>query len=86
MSDNDDDIEKRRGFLRQVVGVGSALPFAGGIAPKVPAVAVAQAATPSAPAAVALIGYVSFSQDEAAFVRTSPRSRPRSPRSSTPTS
>ena len=69
MGDNG-DVEKRRGFLRQVVGVGSALPLAGGIAAAVPAVAVAQAAAPAASAAVPLIGYVSFSQDEAAFVET----------------
>lgn len=68
MSDNG-DLEKRRDFLRQVVGVGSVLPLAGGIAAAVPTVAAAQAA-PAAPAAKPLIGYVSFSQDEAAFVET----------------
>jgi hypothetical protein len=35
MSDSD-DVEKRRGFLRQVVGVGSALPLAGGITAGIP--------------------------------------------------
>ena len=69
MSDNDDTM-KRRGFLRQVVGVGSVLPLAGGIAAAVPPVAAAQAAAPAASAARPLIGYVSFSQDEAAFVET----------------
>ncbi len=59
MSDND-DVEKRRGFLRQVVGVGSVLPLAGGIAAAVPAVSAAQAApaAPATPAPVPLIGYV----------------------------
>jgi gluconate 2-dehydrogenase gamma chain len=67
---SDDDVETRRGFLRQVVGAGSVLPFAGGIAAVAPAVATAQPAAPAAPAAAPLIGYVSFSQDEAAFVET----------------
>ncbi len=68
---SDDEVEKRRGFLRQVVGVGGALPLAGGIA-AVPVAAFAQTApaAPAAPAAMPLIGYVSFSQDEAAFVET----------------
>ena len=71
MSDND-DVEKRRGFLRQVVGVGSVLPLAGGIAAAVPAGAAAQAppAATAPPGATPLIGYVSLSQDEAAFVET----------------
>ena len=68
---SDDEVEKRRGFLRQVVGVGSALPLAGGIAMATPSSAQAQAqAAAAAPAATPLIGYVSFSQDEAAFVET----------------
>ena len=67
---SDDTVEKRRGFLRQMVGVGSALPLAGGIAASVPTSAVAQAAPVAAPGATPLIGYVSFSQDEAAFVET----------------
>lgn len=61
----------RRGFLRQVVGATSALPFAGGIVGGAATVAStnAAAAAPAAPAA-ALIGYTCFSQDEAAFIET----------------
>jgi gluconate 2-dehydrogenase gamma chain len=67
MSNHHDDVGKRRGFLRQMVGVGSALPLASGLAVAAPAAA---PAAPAAPAAGALVGYVSLSQDEAAFVET----------------
>lgn len=65
----------RRGFLRQVVSAGSALPFAQGfvggavVAPLVANAADAPAAT-AAPAAPEPIVYLSFNQDEAAFVET----------------
>ena len=66
----DNEREQRRGFLRQVVGVGSALPLATGAAlgSAVTPAAAQPAAAPAAPPPV--VGYVCFSQDEAAFVET----------------
>ncbi|HEY4340593.1 MAG TPA: gluconate 2-dehydrogenase subunit 3 family protein [Steroidobacteraceae bacterium] len=68
------DIDKRRGFLKQVVGATSALPFAQGLAGGVAATSLAAVAAPAAapaPAApVPAVGYVCFSQDEAAFIET----------------
>ncbi len=69
MADSNDTL-KRRGFLRQVVAVGSALPLASGLAVAAAAPTAATAA-PAAPAvADPVVGYVCFSQDEAAFVET----------------
>jgi gluconate 2-dehydrogenase gamma chain len=55
------DIKKRRGFLKQIVGVGGALPFTSALAAGAPAPA-------TAPLPTAQLGYLCFSQDEAAFV------------------
>jgi gluconate 2-dehydrogenase gamma chain len=73
MSEKPDDIDKRRGFLRQVIAAGGALPFAptltaGAAAALGTAATAAQAA--AAPAPSPLVGYVCFSQEEAAFVET----------------
>jgi len=72
MSETDRPIE-RRGFLRRVARVGASVPFAplviGGAA--APSAAAAADAAPVAPAAPApIVGYMSLSQDEAAFVET----------------
>ncbi|MEP7100534.1 MAG: gluconate 2-dehydrogenase subunit 3 family protein [Burkholderiales bacterium] len=71
MSDKLEPTNKRRGFLKQVVGATSALPFAGGAA--VTALATNAAAAPAPAAATgpvlnSVFGYLCFSQDEAAFV------------------
>jgi gluconate 2-dehydrogenase gamma chain len=64
----------RRGFLRQVVRVSSALPlapvFAGGIAAASSTAIAAPAPAPAPPATPGMVGYIHFSQDEAAFVET----------------
>jgi gluconate 2-dehydrogenase gamma chain len=67
MSEDHDPTEARRGFLRQVVGVGSALPLL-----PTPAVGGAAGSPPAAaaPAVDRLAGYVCFSHEEAAFVET----------------
>lgn len=63
------DHDRRRGFLRQVAGVTALAPFvpalAGGAAVTTPAAGAA-----ANPAAGASVGYLCFSQDEAAFVET----------------
>lgn len=67
------DPNPRRGFLRQMVSAGTALPFAHGLAAgavMTPLAATAAAPPAAAPAADPVVGYISFSQDEAAFVET----------------
>jgi gluconate 2-dehydrogenase gamma chain len=61
----------RRRFLKQVVSASGALPLAQGLAGGAALTSLAVAAAPT-PAAIAgpVVGYVSFSQDEAAFVET----------------
>jgi gluconate 2-dehydrogenase gamma chain len=73
MTGDDHDVEKRRGFLKQLVGVGSALPRAPGLAGAVIAdmagaepAAAETAVEPAAASPVA--GYICFSPEEAAFV------------------
>jgi gluconate 2-dehydrogenase gamma chain len=62
---------RRRGFLKQVVGATGALPFAQGLAAGAVAASLPAAAAPApAPAASPVVGYICFSQDEAAFVET----------------
>lgn len=56
----------RRGFLKQVVGATAALPLIGGAA----AVAESVSAAPAPAASAPVLGYTSFSGDEAAFVET----------------
>jgi gluconate 2-dehydrogenase gamma chain len=75
-SDSSDSGELRRGFLRRMTAVAGSLPFApalgGGASAGGSAQALAQAASsaPAAPVADPVVGYVCFSQDEAAFVET----------------
>ena len=70
MTDDTTDPQKRRDFLRQVVSASGSLPFApafaGSLAAASPTVVAAPA--PAPPATPGLVGYVCFSQDEAAFV------------------
>ncbi|MDO9356613.1 MAG: hypothetical protein Q7T55_23140, partial [Solirubrobacteraceae bacterium] len=75
MSESDlDPQNRRRGFLKQVVGATTALPFAGGATvTSLAGNALAQTppaapATPAKPAVNNVFGYVCFSQNEAAFV------------------
>ena len=76
MSGDDFDIEKRRVFLKQMIGAGSALPLAAGlVAPVIVDLAVKEeaAAAPETPgpapeAASPIAGYICFSPEEAAFV------------------
>jgi gluconate 2-dehydrogenase gamma chain len=70
MSDELDPQNKRRGFLKQVVGATSALPFAHGLAGGASVSALAAHAAPAPANVNTVVGYVSFSQDEAAFVET----------------
>jgi len=70
MSDELDPQNKRRGFLKQVVGATSALPFAHGLAGGAAVSALAANAAPAPANVNTVVGYVCFSQDEAAFVET----------------
>jgi gluconate 2-dehydrogenase gamma chain len=72
MNDEQEPQSKRRGFLKQVVGATSAIPFAHGLAGGAAVTTLAAAAAPAPAAATAdpVVGYISFSQDEAAFVET----------------
>lgn len=72
MSDALEPQNKRRGFLKQVVGATGAIPFAHGIAGGAAVTALAANAAPAAAPAAAnpVVGYICFSQDEAAFVET----------------
>ncbi|MES2185691.1 MAG: gluconate 2-dehydrogenase subunit 3 family protein [Pseudomonadota bacterium] len=73
-NDNDPSVPPRRGFLRHVAAVTGSIPFAptlvGGTAAGAALGASAQTAPAAAPAADPVVGYISFSQDEAAFVET----------------
>jgi gluconate 2-dehydrogenase gamma chain len=63
--------EARRGFLRQVIGGASALPFAQGLATGGAATAIAshaQTAATTGPVVNQVFGYLSFSPTEAGFV------------------
>lgn len=64
----------RRSFLRHVTAVAGSIPLApalaGGAAAGLVAGANAQGAAPVMPAASPIVGYISFSQDEAAFIET----------------
>jgi gluconate 2-dehydrogenase gamma chain len=66
------DTRHRRGFLRQVVGATAAVPFAPVIAGGAAATALltGSAGAAARPGATPVVGYVCFSQDEAAFVET----------------
>jgi len=73
------EFNPRRGFLQKIVSAGAAIPFAQGLvvgASMAPLAAAAQAASvaataPSAaPSVNQVFGYISFSQDEAAFIET----------------
>jgi gluconate 2-dehydrogenase gamma chain len=68
----DEPVSQRRGFLKQITSVAGSIPFApalvGGAAAGASLGAHAQAAAGAAPAADPTVGYVCFSQDEAAFV------------------
>jgi gluconate 2-dehydrogenase gamma chain len=72
MSDKPDQTQARRGFLKKAVAGGSVIPFAPtwalGATATVGIAAVASEA--GASTAVPMVGYVSLSQDEAAFVET----------------
>lgn len=72
MSDDTSAASGRRVFLKRAVTATGALPFTTGVAGGIAATSLAASAAPaSAPAAAtAAIGYVSLSQDEAAFVET----------------
>ena len=74
MNEKPADLNKRRNFLKQVAGATSALPFGQGLVGGIAATSLAaNAQTPGAvapPAASPVVGYVCFSQDEAAFVET----------------
>lgn len=59
----------RRGFLKQMVSVTTALPLVGGAAAVAPNSAGAAPAPPES-ASAPVTGYTSFSRDEAAFVET----------------
>jgi gluconate 2-dehydrogenase gamma chain len=68
-------VPPRRGFLRQIAAVTGSIPFApslvGGTAAVASLGAAAQAAAPAAgPVVNTVVGYISLSQDEAAFVET----------------
>jgi gluconate 2-dehydrogenase gamma chain len=73
-SDTHDATAKRRGFLKQITTAAGSIPFApafvGGAAAGASIGANAQAAPGAAPAADPVVGYVCFSQDEAAFIET----------------
>jgi gluconate 2-dehydrogenase gamma chain len=72
--DRDSAVPQRRGFLKQIAAVAGGLPFAPGLMGGVAAGLSLDTATPAAaqapPAADPVVGYISFSQDEAAFVET----------------
>ncbi|MDB6001325.1 MAG: hypothetical protein JWP52_3024 [Rhizobacter sp.] len=72
MSSDNDPTTKRRGFLKQIATATGSIPFApaliGGVVTGAAAGAHAQSATP--PAADPTVGYLCFSQDEAAFIET----------------
>jgi len=71
MSQDPEEAGTRRGFLKQVVSASSALPFAHGLAGGAALTSLAAAAAPALPApADFVVGYICFSQDEAAFVET----------------
>lgn len=63
-------VEKRRGFLKQVVGGASALPFAQGLAAgaALGTQAAGAAPAPAGPVVNQVFGYIAFSPTEAAFM------------------
>ena len=72
-SDTPQSPDARRGFLKQVIGGASALPFAQGLVAGSVATATAaeaQAAPAAAPVVNQVFGYTCFSPNEAAFVET----------------
>lgn len=74
-NNNNNDVEnvnKRRGFLKQVVSATSAIPLVPGLAGGAAAAMApgANAAEAAKPAVNQIVGYLCFSQDEAAFVET----------------
>jgi len=72
--EKDQPVPPRRGFLRQIAAVTGSIPFApalvGGSAAAASLGAAAQAAPAAAPVTNTVFGYLSLSQDEAAFVET----------------
>lgn len=72
--EKDQPVPPRRGFLRQIAAVTGSMPFApalvGGSAAAASLGAAAQAAPAAAPVTNTVFGYLSLSQDEAAFVET----------------
>jgi gluconate 2-dehydrogenase gamma chain len=73
-SDNNSAVPQRRAFLKQITAIAGGLPFAPGLVGGVTVGASLKIAAPAAaqapPAAEPVVGYISFSQDEAAFVET----------------
>ena len=77
MSSNEFDVKNRRGFLKQMVSVGTALPLAPSLAAGVviadaalPEAAVAATTPAAATGASPIVGYIYFGPEEAAFVET----------------
>src|SRR6266446_5818329 len=71
MDRDPEHVGTRRGFLKQVASAGSALPFAHGLAGGAAVTSLAAAAAPfPAAAADPVVGYVCFSESEAAFIET----------------
>jgi gluconate 2-dehydrogenase gamma chain len=78
MNDEDNVVSQRRGFLKQALGAGAAVPLSSGIVGGAALASIgiasaaepAVAAAPAVPTASPIIGYVCFSQDEAAFIET----------------
>src|SRR5437868_15374807 len=72
MSDKPNTAHARRGFLKKAVAGGSVIPFAPtwALGASVTVGTAAVAAEPAASTTVPIVGYVSLSQDEAAFVET----------------
>ena len=71
MDRDPEQVGTRRGFLKQVASASGALPFAQGLAGGGALTSLAAAAAPAlAAASDPVVGYVCFSEDEAAFIET----------------